>query len=142
MKGHATSVHGEDEPFVADFGVSFSVERYAALCSLLLWVYRRRSKLLTVDRQHWTSPDFYNSTPGHNDRCRQNLPPGSITLNWVVSGAVMPPQLIGPSRYHRRLGDGTLISARTNGVKKRETSNDVEVGPVARPVSLLRLLHE
>src|SRR5262249_12860057 len=46
------------------------------------------------------------------------------------------------SRYDRRLGDGTLISARTNCVKKRETSNDVEAGPVARPVFLLSLLHE
>jgi hypothetical protein len=27
-------------------------------------------------------------------------------------------------------------------VKKRETSNDVEAGPVARPVFLLPLLHE
>jgi hypothetical protein len=38
--------------------------------------------------------------------------------------------------------DGTLISARTNCMKKRETSNDVKTGPVARPVFLLRLLHK
>jgi hypothetical protein len=31
MKGHATSVHGQDEHLVADLGVSFSVERFAAL---------------------------------------------------------------------------------------------------------------
>jgi hypothetical protein len=54
----------------------------------------------------------------------------------------MASQLIGPSRYHRRLGDDTLISARANCMKKRETSNDVKAGSVARPVSLLRLLHK
>jgi hypothetical protein len=39
-------------------------------------------------------------------------------------------------------GNDLLISARTNCVKKRETSNDVEVGPVARPIFHLPLLHE
>jgi hypothetical protein len=54
---------------------------------------------------------------------------------------MMLSQLIGPSRYHRRLGDRALISAGTNCVEKRETSNDVEAGPVARSVFLLPLLH-
>lgn len=66
----------------------------------------------------------------------------SRALDTVISQAVMPSQLIGPSRNHRRLSDDTLISTRTNCMKKRETSNDIKTGPEARPVFLLSLLHK